>query len=80
MPQHTAHSHDLPLVMKRMRQEMMQHQRRSPRRDIPIRKMEVRICDELSIGQARQISMRLQPHVLLQRPRVGDRRTLLRLT
>jgi len=55
MPEHTAHRHDLPLVMKGMSQYMMNHERRGADGKLSVGKSQLRIATDLFIRQSRQI-------------------------
>ena len=74
MTQRTAHGNDLPLVMKGMRQHMMNDECRGADGDISIGEMKLRIGVELLICQDRQISMGRLTDFLLQASYIGEGR------
>src|SRR6185437_4322675 len=71
-----AHRHDLPFVMKPMREEMMDDKRRSANRDVSVGEMKFCVGIESFIGQAGQVGGGALRDGPLEEFRIGDGGTL----
>ena len=76
MAERAAHRDNLPLVMERMREDVMEDERGRADDGVSIGKMKVCIGDELEISQARKVFQCLAFDFLLQPPGIGDSRKL----
>jgi len=76
MAEFTAHGHDLSFVVKRMRDHVMQYQRRGPDGAITIREMKLRIAVQLLIGKIRKVLQSPVTGLLLEANCVGDCRKI----